>query len=141
MDYGLAQRGCVIKGRVENSILSPGVRVEEQAVVKNSVLMPDVFVGYHSVVDHCILDEVVNIGKYCYIGFGASIVPGEWDITVVGKGATVPAHTAIGHDCTILPHVRQFDFVTNMVSPGTTISRRSVVRDESLREKVTANAR
>lgn len=121
----LVSPGCVIKGRVENSILSPGVWVDEQAEVWNSVLMPNVFVGYHSVVDTCIVDEGVNIGKLCYIGLG-KCQPGEGDITVLGKGVTVPSHTAIGHNCTVMPYVAASGFGHNVVAPGSIISQRNV---------------
>jgi glucose-1-phosphate adenylyltransferase len=110
----LISRGCVIKGHVENSILSPGVWVDEQAVVKNSILMSNVFVGYHSTVDSCILDEAVSIGKICYIGFGAGHT-GAAVCTVLGKGVTIPPHTAIGRNCRIAPYSGSADFITNVI--------------------------
>ena len=119
----LLSPGCVIKGRVENSILSPGVRVDEEAEVRNSVLMPDVSVGYHSVVDTCIIDEGVNIGKLCYIGFGKSLLSGDSDITVLGKGVTVPSHTAIGRNCTVFPHVDTSGFRGNLIASGSILSQ------------------
>ncbi len=125
IENSLVSPGCVIKGHVENSILSPGVHIEEQAVVRNSVIMTNVFVGYHSVVDRCILDEGVNIGKLCHIGFGDTLIPGNWDITVLGKGVTVPPYTDIGRNCKILPHVRPTDFTANVVPSGVVVSQRS----------------
>ncbi len=95
-------QGCVIKGRVENSILSPGVLVDEQAVVKNSILMANVSVGLHSVVDSCIADEEVNIGKFCYVGFGSNHHTAE--CTLIGKGASISSHTAIARGCKIMPY-------------------------------------
>jgi glucose-1-phosphate adenylyltransferase len=95
----LVSPGCVVRGRVENSVLSPQVRVDEQAVVRNSVIMGNTFIGRHSVIDRCVLDEEVKIGDYCYLGFGSRLIPGDWDITVLGKGVTVPPHTAIGRNC------------------------------------------
>jgi glucose-1-phosphate adenylyltransferase len=124
----LLSPGCVIKGRVENSILSPGVLVDEQAEVRNSVLMPNVFVGYHSVVDTCIIDEGVNIGKLCYIGFGKPLLLGDGDITVLGKGVNVPSHTAIGRNCTALPHVGTSSFRGNLISSGSIFSQHGVTR-------------
>lgn len=100
--HSLISPGCVIKGEVERSVLSPGVRVEEEAVVRDSAIMANTTIGKHSVVDRCILDEEVNIGKFCYIGFGASLIPGNWDITVLGRGVTVPPYTAICRNCKIL---------------------------------------
>lgn len=118
----LVSPGCVVLGHVENSVLSPGVRVEEKAVVRDSILMPRVNVGYHSVVDHCIVDEDVDISRYCYIGFDAGSVASEPMITVVGKGVTVPSHTAVGRNCTIMPHVVPADFQNNIVHSGTTLT-------------------
>ncbi len=116
----LVSKGCVIKGFVENSILSPGVWVEEGAVVKNSVVMANTFIGYHSMVHHCVLDEGVNIGKFCYIGFGGGHFSEDRDITVLGTGVRVPPHTAIGRNCKILPYMKPDDFNSNVIVSGTT---------------------
>jgi glucose-1-phosphate adenylyltransferase len=121
----LVSPGCIIKGHVENSILSPGVRVEEQAVVQNSILMSDVSVGYHSIVDRCILDEGVDIDRYSYIGFGASLFAGGQDLTILGKGVAVPKCTAVGRNCTIMPHAKPSDFHGSIVPSGTVLSPHS----------------
>jgi glucose-1-phosphate adenylyltransferase len=83
----LVSPGCVIRGRVENSILSPGVWVGEEAVVRGSVIMGGVSIARHSLVDHCVLDEGVNIGEFCNIGDGC--------ITVLGKGVAIPPKTSV----------------------------------------------
>jgi glucose-1-phosphate adenylyltransferase len=117
----LISPGCVIKGFVENSILSPGVHVEEEASVKNSIVMANTFVGYHSVVESCIIDEGVQIGKLCYIGFGRSLLPGNCEITVVGKDVAIPSHTAVGRKCKILPKAGLGDFKGSLIPPGNII--------------------
>ncbi|MBI2851580.1 MAG: NTP transferase domain-containing protein [Chloroflexi bacterium] len=119
--------GCVIKGHVENSILSPGVWVEEQAVVRNSVVMYGGFVGYHSIVNSSVLDERVNIGDFCYIGFGSGPASNEPDLTILGKDVKVPPHTAVGRNCRVLPHVGHTDFSARAVPSGATISPRASV--------------
>jgi len=124
----LLSPGCVIKGRVENSILSPGVWVDEQAEVRNSVLMPNVFVGCHSVVDTCIIDEGVNIGKLCYIGFGKSLLSGDCDITVLGKGVTVPSHIAIGRNCRVLPNTDMSGSRSNLIASGSILPQHGVAQ-------------
>lgn len=118
--------GCVIKGRVENSVLSPGVRVEEEAVVRNSVIMANASVGYHSVIDSCILGESVEVGRLCYLGFGGNVIPGEWEVTVLGDGVTVPPHTAIGRNCMILPHSGPDDFLRKVVPANSIVPEPSV---------------
>jgi glucose-1-phosphate adenylyltransferase len=131
---------CVIDGRVENSLLSPGVRVEKDAVVRNSVIMANTFVGDHSVVNHCILGESVDVGRFCYLGFGGAVMSGERGITVLGDGVTVPPHTAIGQNCQIMPHSGPSDFTRKVVpsnnkvpaKPSTLSSRTDNEREEVL---------
>jgi glucose-1-phosphate adenylyltransferase len=116
--------GCVIKGKVENSVLSPGVWIEEEAVISNSVIMAKTFVGYHTMVDNCIVDEEVNIGKLCFIGFDFGDPSWKSDLTVLGKGATVPSYTAIGRGCTILPYVGTDELSERVISSGSIIEPR-----------------
>ena len=53
--------GCIIKGKVENSILVRGVTVEEGAGIKNSIVMQDTFVGEGASVNYAILDKDVFV--------------------------------------------------------------------------------
>jgi glucose-1-phosphate adenylyltransferase len=114
--------GCVIKGRVENSILSPCVLVDEHAVVKNSILMSNVTIGLHSLIDSCIADEEVNIGEFCYVGFGSDRKQTA-ECTLLGKGVTISSHTAIARGCRVMPYsnpagsVRKV-FVNSITSPN-----------------------
>jgi len=137
----LVSPGCVIKGYVENSILSPGVWVDAQAEVWNSVLMPNTFIGYHSVVDTCIIDEGVNIGKLCYIGFGKSPLSGDCDITVLGKGVTVPSHTVIGRDSKVLPHVDTSSYQGNPIGSSPILAQRGTVPKSGANKEVQKNER
>jgi len=115
----LISPGCIIKGRVENSVLSPGVSIAPQALVQNSVIMAGTSIGYHSIVDGCILDEKVNIGNFCYIGFGAGLLPGNEEITVLGQGVTVPDRTAIGRQCRVRSGLGPAAFDRRLVPSGT----------------------
>ena len=121
IENSLISPGCLIKGRVENSILSPGVRVEENAVVRDSVVMANAYIGCHSVIDRCVLDEGVDVGSFCYAGFGSGLVPGNREITVLGKDVTVPDHTAIGRRCKISPRVGANAFKAGIVPSGSTV--------------------
>lgn len=123
INRSLVGQGCIIRGKVENSILSDGVMVDENAVVTNSVVMANTTIGKHSVVNSCILDEDVNVGEFCYVGFGATLIPGDRDITVIGKGVAVPSGTAIGRNCKVQPEVRLEDFGSNVVPAGSIVAR------------------
>jgi len=121
-ENSIVSPGCVIKGHVKNSVLSPGVIIEEQSTVMNSVLLPNVTIGRFSEVESCIIDESAHIGEYSRIGMGETLIPGIWDITLVGARAIVPSHMFIGRNCKILPEVKPDDFTLKVIPAGTTIS-------------------
>jgi glucose-1-phosphate adenylyltransferase len=137
----LVSPGCVIKGYVENSILSPGVLVDERAEVWKSVVMSNAFIGYHSVVDTCIIDEQVNIGKSCYIGFGKSLHVGDDDITVLGKGVNVPSHTVIRRNSRVSPQADTSRLKSNAVASSLVLSQGGTVRKPWANEEVQRNER
>lgn len=61
--------GCMLQGaKVENSVLSPNVRIEPGAHVKNSVIMESVTVGRNAVVQNAIIDKEVNVPARMHIG-------------------------------------------------------------------------
>lgn len=137
----LISPGCVIKGYVKDSILSPGVWVDERTEVWKSVVMSNAFIGYHSVVDSCIIDERVNIGKLCYIGFGKSLLRENRDITVVGKGVNVPSHTVIRRNYRILPHANASTLNSNPIASSPALSQDSMVQKAWANEEVQRNER
>lgn len=61
--------GCIISaGTVRNSVLGPGVVVEEDASVEGCVLMDGVRIGKGAVVRHAILDKNVRVGDNALTG-------------------------------------------------------------------------
>lgn len=57
----LIANGCSIKGKVENSVLFRGVKVQAGAVVKNSIIMQKSEIGANSNLKNVILDKGVQI--------------------------------------------------------------------------------
>src|SRR5439155_970925 len=99
----LISHGCIIKGRVEHSVLSPGVVVEEGAVVRDSIVLFDTVIGAGSVIDRSILDKEVVIAKGCQIGYGDDMTPNKQEpnklkigLTLVGKRAHLPENLKVG---------------------------------------------
>ncbi len=92
--------GCIIKGSVSSSILSPGVTVEKGAVVERSVLMDGVFVGSGSHVRNAIIDKHTIIYPRCRVGVepesdrkrGATVT--ESGVAVLPKGCHVSASSS-----------------------------------------------
>ena len=105
----LLSNGCVIRGTVERSVLSPGVYVSPGAVVRDSVVMNDAWIGPGAVLDKVVVDKEVVIGSGALLGFGGDhdvankLGPDKlWaGISVVGKGAHIPPNVRIGRNVLI----------------------------------------
>ncbi len=113
--------GCTINGRVENSVLSPGVVVEKGAVVKDSVIMHDTLIAEGALVEHTVCDKKVRIGRGARIGHGDSSVPNIkfpahlfTGITLIGKWAEIPPGADIGANCIIGPRVKKGDWPSDL---------------------------
>ena len=61
INNSLIADGCVIEGRVENSILFRGVKIGKGTIVRNSILMQDTYVGSDAALNCVIADKNVII--------------------------------------------------------------------------------
>ncbi len=128
----LISHGCIIKGQVERSVLSPGVVVEEGAVVRDSIVLFDSVIGADSVVDRAILDKEVVIGKNSQIGYGDDMTPNKLEpsrlntgITLIGKRAYLPDNMKVGRNCKVGTDLRPDDFPTDTLVSGETLEIRT----------------
>jgi glucose-1-phosphate adenylyltransferase len=126
----LISHGCRIHGHVERSVLSPGVLVEEGAIVRDSIVLFDAAIGAGAVVDRTVIDKEVVIGPSAYVGFGDDLTPNQTEpgrlntgITLVGKRAQVPYGVRIGRNCRIDPDVEPTDFTLADLPSGSTVTR------------------
>ncbi|MEX0786866.1 MAG: glucose-1-phosphate adenylyltransferase, partial [Dehalococcoidia bacterium] len=120
--------GSIVNGRVEHSILSPGVFIEEGAVVRDSILFDDTRVQAGAVVEHAVLDKQVSVGRDCRVGYGD-----DWTVNrerpdivnsgvaIVGKRAELLPGVRIGRNCVIGPGVVAAGIEDHDVPSGTTI--------------------
>ena len=70
INNSLISGGCAIEGAaIENSILSPNVKIQDNAEIKNSVIMESVRVGDHVKIQNAIIDKEVNIPPHTKIGY------------------------------------------------------------------------
>jgi glucose-1-phosphate adenylyltransferase len=66
----LVSEGCIISGgRIDRSVLSPGVRVNSFAHVEEAILMDGVDVGRHARIRRAVIDKGVHIPPGMEIGF------------------------------------------------------------------------
>jgi glucose-1-phosphate adenylyltransferase len=85
----VVSNGVIISGGlVQNSVLSPGARVDSWSRVDQAVILHNSRVSRHAVVEHAILDKtVVILDKEHDRARGLTVSPGG--VTVVGKGQVV----------------------------------------------------
>lgn len=128
----MVANGSNVRGRVEHSVLSPGVYVSEGAVVRDSIVMNDTWIGPGAVLDRVIVDKQVVIGPGVRLGVGDDNPPNRVEpdklntgLTVVGKSARIPAGLSVGRNVVIAPRADAAVFTPfgDTVPGGATIGR------------------
>jgi len=137
--HSLISHGCIVNGTVTNSVLSPGVKVYDGAVVRDSVILLDTEIGAGAVVDTAIIDKFVHVGPGAVVGSGEDrLVPNADEperlatgITVVGERGQIPAGTRLGRNCLVEPRVEPEDFAAfpGLVVPTGASVRRSATAE------------
>jgi len=92
----LISPGCIVSGgRVERSVLSPNVRVEEGADVAESIIMEGSVIGRRCTIRHAIIDKNVHVPDGLSIGTDPEADAERFVVTtngivVVPRGAVFP---------------------------------------------------
>jgi glucose-1-phosphate adenylyltransferase len=100
--------GCLVRGDVRSSILSPGVTIERGARVENSILFHECTIGAGAEVRNTIIDKRGIVGPRAVVGFGNADVANElqpayldFGVTLIGKSTVIPAGVRIGTNCLV----------------------------------------
>ena len=126
----LISAGCVVNGSVLNSVLSPGVIVEEGALVKDSILFRDCVVENNAEVDLVISDKYTRFGANSFVGVGDhhDIVNRLYPkhlytgITLVGESARIPEKIKVGRNCIIKCNALEEEFVAPILQDGESLT-------------------
>jgi len=125
VSQSLISNGCVVSGKVTNSVLSPGVCIEEGAEVRDSVILNDTVIRAGARVECAILDKQVEVGREAFIGYGTDNTPNRMEprnldsgITIIGKEARIPEGVRIGRNSRIDSRVKAADFPGREVPAG-----------------------
>jgi glucose-1-phosphate adenylyltransferase len=126
VERSLVANGCRIAGRVEGSVLFPGVSVEREAVVRNSIVMNDTVVSRSATLDCAIVDKQVMVGEDARVGHGNGDAPPNLacpehlssGLIVIGKGARLPAGVSIGRNARIGAFVTEAGFTGDVAAGG-----------------------
>ena len=91
----IVAHGCIVSGgRVQNSVLSPNVRVNSYSEVHDSILMENVDIGRHSHIRRAIIDKDVVLPPETEIGYNLENDKKRYHVTpsgivVIAKGTEV----------------------------------------------------
>ena len=113
VENSLFYGGCRIQGSVKNSILFPGVTVEEGATVEDSILFFDGVVRSGAKVKNTIADFRVSVGKGASVGG-----EGPGNLTLIGLGTKVPWDVRIEGGVTVYPNLTRRNFTRTEYKTG-----------------------
>lgn len=91
----LTVEGCIVHGKVENSVLFQGVYVGKGAVIKDAVIMPNTRIEDEVVIEKAIIGSEAIVGKGCKIGDGNKI-------SVIASKEVVVGNKEIIEECAMV---------------------------------------
>jgi len=125
----LLSEGCEVYGAVYNSVLGPGVYVEEGAVIRDSIVMENCYVGRNSRLERTIVDENSYVGAEAAIGQGDN-TPNEdkpkvysTGISVIGENTFIPNGITVGKNCVIYGKTEYADYEAGRLESGKSMIR------------------
>ncbi|MBQ2642660.1 MAG: glucose-1-phosphate adenylyltransferase subunit GlgD [Eubacterium sp.] len=64
----LISSGCIVNGKIENSVVFKQAYIGNNCVIKNSIILNDVYIGDNSVIENCIVESHSTINPDEHIG-------------------------------------------------------------------------
>jgi glucose-1-phosphate adenylyltransferase len=120
----IISEGCMIFGQVKNSIIFPGVTIEENAFIEDSIIMSKSTVKSGSRLNCTIVGEKTTLGRNVRTGIGdyaENIFNSEiykTKITVIGSDTIVPDNTNIGCNVVIDNKISAQDIPSSNIPSG-----------------------
>jgi len=116
IEDSLLYSGCRIAGTVKNSILFPGVRVDEGAHVEDSILFFNAVIKRNSRIIRTITDENVTVGVNTQVGEQDSE-----DLSIIGMNTRIPRDTTIAAGANVHPDLGPAQFSKHSYGQGETV--------------------
>lgn len=126
--------GCEIYGEVYNSVISPGVIIEEGAVVADSIIMNKAVIGRNSKLYKVIMAENARVGMNCELGIGEEKEnkshPNIYcnGLVTLGEGTVIPDNVRIGKNTVISGITKPGDYQNNWLDGGECLIKGGVNR-------------
>ncbi|MBO4414513.1 MAG: glucose-1-phosphate adenylyltransferase [Lachnospiraceae bacterium] len=126
--------GCEIYGEVYNSVISPGVIIEEGAVIADSIIMNKAYIGRNSKLYKVIMAENARVGINCELGVGEEkdnkSHPNIYcnGLVTLGEGTIIPDNVRIGKNTVISGVTKPEDYPNNWLDGGECLIKGGVNR-------------
>ncbi len=134
VDRCIIGEGSEIRGEVRNSVIGPGVRIEEGAVVTDSIIMQESFIDRGAKIDRAVIAQNVMIGAGAVVGTGEE-APNRlnekvyaFGLATIGENSVIPGNVRIGRNTAILGMTNAEDYPDGELPSGGSIIRRSEER-------------
>lgn len=87
----LVAEGCNVYGEIDFAVLFAGVYIAPGAVVRDSIIMPGTRIEENAIVQYAIVSENAVIGKGAVVGARPEDIQNkdEWGVAVVGDGCVI----------------------------------------------------
>ena len=92
--HSIVTEGCVVDGRVENSVLSPNVVIGKDAYVNYSVLMPGAVIEDGAIVEYAIVGENTVVHSGAHVGSPPDGTD-EWGVATCGPDIEIRSGAAV----------------------------------------------
>ena len=116
IENSLIYSGCRVSGAIKNSILFPGVRVDQGAEVEDSILFTNTVIKQNARVTRTITDKNATIGVDAQVGG-----PVSGDLSVIGTNTRIPKNTVISAGVTVYPNLGPGQFSRHFYDKGEVI--------------------
>ncbi|MDQ2085719.1 glucose-1-phosphate adenylyltransferase [Herbivorax sp. ANBcel31] len=123
----IVAEGCMVYGKVKNSVIFPGVYIDEDSEIEDSIVMMDTSIGKKTVIKQSIIGEGAKIGNNVTMGIGENIPNKEKPnlyssgITVVGEKAEVPDKCKLGKNVVIDSYIDSGEYCSLNIESGESI--------------------
>ena len=141
VDRCIIGEGTEIRGEVRNSVIGPGVTIEEGAVVNDSIVMQDSVIKKGARLDKAIVAQNVVIGENAVIGTGEFAESTynkkvyNADLVTIGEDSVVPANVTVGRNTAIIGVTEAGDYPDGILPSGGAIIKAMTIDDKLSSQK------
>ena len=133
--------GAEIYGEIHNSVIGPGVTIEEGVVVRDSIIMESSVIKKGAQIDRAIVAQDVTIGENAVVGCG-EFAPSTYSqkvynssLVTIGEGSVIPSGVRIGRNTAIIGETLPSDYDNGSLASGGAIIKASTVEDLMIEQK------